>query len=94
VIGDRRPYLVALLALDDEARARLGLGEDEVRAALEQTVAEVNRDRGRTEQIRRFAIVPRAFSEEASELTPTLKLRRRVCEQHYRDQIEQLYTRP
>jgi long-chain acyl-CoA synthetase len=92
VIGDRRPYLVALLALDDDELRRAARDEEEVFALVEQAVAEVNRVRGATEQVRRFAVVPRPFSLEESELTPTLKLRRRVCEQHYRDEIERLYA--
>jgi long-chain acyl-CoA synthetase len=90
VVGDRRPYLVALLALDaDEVGDRT---EAEMRDLVGQAVAEVNRERGPVEQVRRFAIAPRLFSQEESELTPTLKLRRRVCEEHYREQIERLYA--
>ncbi len=92
VVGDRRPYLVALLALEDDALGEDAQNEEEVLALVEQAVAEVNAERGRAEQLRRFAVVPRPFSEERGELTPTLKLRRRVCEEHYRDEIERLYT--
>jgi len=91
VVGDRRPYLVALLALDHEKVGKAAKTEEEVRALIEGVVAEVNRGRGRVEQIRRFAILPRDFSQERSELTPTLKVRRRVCEQHFREEIERLY---
>ncbi|HZO98095.1 MAG TPA: long-chain fatty acid--CoA ligase [Gaiellaceae bacterium] len=92
VVGDRRPYLAALLALDDDALARDARDEEEALALVERAVAEANRSRSRDERVRRFAVVPRPFSEEAGELTPTLKLRRRVCEQHYRAEIEQLYA--
>jgi long-chain acyl-CoA synthetase len=92
VVGDRRPYLVALLALDDEAVGSAAQDEEDVLALLEQAVAEVNSRRGAAEQVRRFAVVPRSFTHEQSELTPTLKLRRGVCEQHFHDEIERLYT--
>ena len=52
----------------------------------------VNRDRVRVEQIKRFAILPRDFSQEEGELTPTLKLRRRVVQDHFSDEIESLYS--
>jgi long-chain acyl-CoA synthetase len=92
VVGDRRPYLVALLALDDEAVRKAAHDEKEARALVEQAVAEVNRKLGRAGQVRRFAILPRPFSQEESELTPTLKLRRRVCAEHFRDEIDRLYA--
>jgi long-chain acyl-CoA synthetase len=92
VVGDGRPYLVALLSLDDDQLRRVVQDEEDVLGLLEQAVAEVNSRRGRVEQVRRFAVVPRPFSQEESELTPTLKLRRRVCEQHFRDEIERLYA--
>jgi long-chain acyl-CoA synthetase len=91
VVGDRRPYLVALIAVDEEEVAKRPDGAD-VHALVEDAVAAANRDLGRTEQIKRFAILPRSFSIEEGEVTPTLKLRRRVCEEHFRGEIEALYS--
>jgi long-chain acyl-CoA synthetase len=88
VVGDRRPYLVALITLDEEARSRPDAAQL-VQAAVDQ----VNRDRTRFEQIKRFAILPRDFSAEHGEVTPTLKLKRRVVEEHFAAEIEALYTR-
>jgi long-chain acyl-CoA synthetase len=89
VVGDRRPYVTALITVD----------EDEVRAAgrdpqelVQELVDEVNRDRVRVEQIKRFAILPRDFSQDEGEITPTLKLRRRVVHDHFADEIERLYS--
>ena len=50
-------------------------------------------NRGRTgyEQIKRFAILPREFSAQEGEVTATLKIKRRVCEQHFAHEIDQLY---
>jgi long-chain acyl-CoA synthetase len=55
-------------------------------------VDDVNRDRVRVEQIKRFTILPRDFSQEEGELTPTLKLRRKVVHEHFADEIDQLYS--
>jgi long-chain acyl-CoA synthetase len=59
---------------------------------VQEIVDEVNRDRVRVEQIKRFAILPRDFTQEQGELTPTLKLRRKIVHEHFTDEIEQLYT--
>ena len=89
VIGDRRPYLTALVTIDDAEAA--GLTPEEVRATVEGAVEAVNAGRGRVEQVKRFAILPRDFSAEEGEITPTLKLKRRVCEEHFRAEIDALY---
>lgn len=92
VIGDRRPYLTALLTVDEDAAAKVGASATEARVLVEQAVAEVNRHLGRVEQVKRFAVLERDFLRERGELTPTLKLRRRVCEEHFRDEIDALYA--
>jgi long-chain acyl-CoA synthetase len=93
VVGDRRPYLVALVTLDDPevAKWRAGGGTDEG-ALVQEIVDAVNRDRSRFEQIKKFAVLPRDFSAEEGEVTPTLKLKRRVCQEHFATQIEGLYA--
>ena len=89
VIGDRRPYVTALITLDWNEVSASGREPQEL---AQEIVDDVNRDRVRVEQIKRFAVLPRDFSQEAGELTPTLKLRRRVVQEHFADEIEQLYT--
>ena len=91
VVGDRRPYVAALIAVDQEQVAKLPRDTD-VQLLVEEAVAAANRKLGRTEQIRRFAVLPRNFSIEGGEVTPTLKLKRRVCEQHFGGEIEALYA--
>jgi long-chain acyl-CoA synthetase len=89
IVGDRRPYVTALITLDP---VEMDGAEADAQALVQGIVDEVNRDRVRVEQIKRFAILPRDFSQEEGELTPTLKLRRKVVHEHFADQIDQLYT--
>jgi long-chain acyl-CoA synthetase len=89
VVGDRRPYITALVTLDDAEVASSGRDPQEL---VHELVAGVNRDRTRVEQIKRFVILPRDFSQEEGEVTPTLKLRRRVIHEHFADEIEKLYA--
>jgi long-chain acyl-CoA synthetase len=92
IVGDRRPYVVALLTLDDDEVARLPGGRAAAEAMAAEAVEAANRRLGRTEQIKRFAVLPRQFSIEQGEITPTLKLRRAVCEEHFSAEIEALYA--
>jgi long-chain acyl-CoA synthetase len=89
VVGDRRPYVTALITLDE---AEVAKANGDVQALVEQTVEDVNRGLSRYEQIKRFAIVSREFSSEHGEVTPTLKLKRRVIEERFADEIERLYA--
>jgi len=104
VVGDRKPYLVALVTLDPEeavAYAREhGLPEDpaqlasngEVRAAIEAHLAKANEKFARVEQVKKIAILPQDLSQESGELTPTLKVKRAVVADKHRDEIERLYA--
>jgi long-chain acyl-CoA synthetase len=89
VIGDRRPYVTALITLDPVEMQTAGREPQEL---VQEIVDDVNRERVRVEQIKRFTILPRDFSQEEGELTPTLKLRRRVVQEHFADEIDQLYS--
>ncbi len=103
VVGDRRPYPAALITLDPVeivkwAKER-GLDGDPATLARDPQVLElvgsivddVNRDRSRYEQLKRFAILDRDFDMQEGELTPTLKLRRRVVLEHFADDVESMY---
>ena len=93
VVGDRRPYVAALIALDTEELAKwLAGGGKDVGTLVQGLVDEVNARHSRFEQIKRFEVLPRDFSAAEGEVTPTLKLRRRVCEQHFAAEIEKLYA--
>jgi long-chain acyl-CoA synthetase len=89
VVGDRRPYVTALLTLDDAEVAASGRDPQDL---TQELVDEVNRDQTRVAQIKRFVILPRDFSQEEGEVTPTLKLRRNIIHEHFADEIEQLYA--
>jgi long-subunit acyl-CoA synthetase (AMP-forming) len=88
-VGDRRPYNVALIALDREMCA--GRATEELRPAIEAAVGAANADLSRVEQIKRFAIVDGDWLPGGDELTPTMKLKRRVILQKYAAEIERLY---
>jgi long-chain acyl-CoA synthetase len=105
VIGDRRPYLVALITLDQEAlpgfAAEHGLAatdpaalsrEPAVDEAVAAAVASVNSQFSRAEGIKRWRILPRDFLMEAEEITPTLKVRRRAIVQKFSGDIDDLYA--
>ena len=89
VVGDRRPFVTALVTLDE---AEVASSDRDPNELVQEIVDDVNRDRTRVEQIKRFSILPRDFSQEEGEVTPTLKLRRRVIHEHFADEIEQLYA--
>jgi long-chain acyl-CoA synthetase len=90
VIGDRRPYVAALITLDPAVAD--GIGSDEADRRVQAIVDGVNSELSRFEQIKRFRVLPRDFTAEEDEVTPTLKLKRRVVEQHFAAEIEELYS--
>jgi long-chain acyl-CoA synthetase len=105
VVGDRRPYLIALLTLDpEEAPAlaqQLGLEgldveamarDERVRTEIQKAVDEVNSHVGPVEQIKRYEILPRDLSQEGGELTPTLKVKRNVVHDKYAGVIDEVYA--
>lgn len=105
VIGNERRYLTALLLLDEAGCRRLAeetaidftdLGSfsqsTALKEAIAQAVARANAGLSRVEQIKRYHLVSKSFSPTDPEMTPTLKVRRRVFEDRYRKEIEAMYT--
>jgi long-chain acyl-CoA synthetase len=90
VVGDRRPYVAALITVDPAAAE--GLSPGQVQERIQAIVDEVNAPLSRFEQIKRFAVVPRDFTADEGEVTPTLKLKRRVVGEHFAAEIESLYS--
>jgi long-chain acyl-CoA synthetase len=101
VIGDRRPYLVALITLDPEEVPKFAqdhgispedvAGSEEMRAEVQKAVDHVNTDYGRVEQIKKFTILPDDLTQEQGTLTPTLKVKRNVVNDKFAADIENLY---
>jgi len=100
VIGDRRKYLTALVTLDPDAAARFMSehnlsGEPHASSALrseiQAAVDEVNRDLARVETVKKFHVLPRPFSVETGELTPSLKVKRNVVAKLYAADIDAMY---
>ncbi len=104
VVGDRRPYLVALVTLDPEDAVAYakehGLPEDpaklaanaDVKAAIEAHVEKINQNFARVEQVKKIAILPHDLTQESGELTPTLKVKRAVVAAKHEQEIEALYA--
>jgi long-subunit acyl-CoA synthetase (AMP-forming) len=104
-IGDRRPYVVALLTLDptrvaaeaEKAGSPARTPEEAARcpvfkAHVEKQVEEINKSLARYESIKKILLLPKELSVETGELTPTLKLKRRVILERHKDAIEGLYA--
>ena len=104
VVGDRRPYLVALVTLDPEEAVAYakehGLPEDpaalaanpDIHALIMAHVDEINKNFARVEQVKKVTILPHDLSQETGELTPTLKVKRVVVATKHEDEIEALYA--
>jgi long-chain acyl-CoA synthetase len=103
VIGDRRPYLVALVTLDPEEAATYakqhGLPEDpealasnkQVKADIEAHVEQINQKFARVEQVKKIRILPHDLSQAGGELTPTMKVKRAAVASKYENEIDELY---
>ncbi|MCC6349477.1 MAG: long-chain fatty acid--CoA ligase [Candidatus Eisenbacteria bacterium] len=105
MLGDRRPYCICLLVpnfavLESEAKLRGWafasrrelLARPEVLAVYQHEIDQVNADLAQFERIKKFALLDRDLSQEAGELTPTLKVRRRIVSQKFAELIESLYA--
>jgi len=104
VVGDRRPYLVALVTLDPEEATTYASEHDlqespeqlaanaDVKASIEAHVEEINKNYARVEQVKKIAILKQDLSQETGELTPTLKVKRAVVTAKHEQEIEQLYA--
>jgi long-chain acyl-CoA synthetase len=106
MIGDQRKFLSMVIALDAEeapawAEANGLKYEDlaafselpEVQDEIARAVAEANETVARVEQVKKWVIVPDEWSPDSGELTPSLKLKRRIVLDKYADQIESMYVR-
>jgi long-chain acyl-CoA synthetase len=90
VLGDRLPYVAALITVDPAVAD--GLAPEEVERRVQAVVDDVNAELSRFEQIKRFRVLPRDFTADEDEMTPTLKLKRSVVAEHFAREIEELYS--
>nr|WP_245235842.1 long-chain fatty acid--CoA ligase [Streptomyces durhamensis] len=104
LVGDARPYVSALITLDPDGithwRQMIGkhpvppellVGDPELEAVLQRAIDEANKLVSRPESIRRFAVLPVDFTEEAGHLTPSMKLRREAITRDFSREVESLY---
>jgi long-chain acyl-CoA synthetase len=104
VIGDRRPFVSAIVVLDAEAvgpwaRQRQLPSEpqalathDALLAEIQSYIDEINQHLNNVERIKKFTVLPGEWTPETGELTPTLKMKRKVVNQKYAEIIERMYA--
>ncbi len=104
VIGDRRPFLTALITLDEEkapAHAKsLGLedpaalcNDERLLKDIQGAIAEMNQNLAKVEGIKKFRVLDRDFLQEENEITPTMKVKRKSINEIYADAIEDMYNK-
>ncbi|MDH5352573.1 MAG: AMP-binding protein [Betaproteobacteria bacterium] len=105
VIGDKRPYLVALVMVDHENVEKYAQDHaipftnyaslcrrPEIVALIQDEIDKVNRRFARVEQVKKFRLIETKLTAEDEELTPTMKLKRKLVNEKYRDLIEAMYA--
>ncbi len=106
VIGDRRAFLTALIMIDHENVEKFAQDQSipfsnymslcrrpEIQELIESEIAKVNAKFARVEQVRKFRLIEQKLTAEDEELTPTMKLKRKLVNEKYRDLIESMYAR-
>jgi long-chain acyl-CoA synthetase len=92
VDGDQRPWLAAIIVPSTAARES-ATSEDELKQIIADTIERANGRLSQIERVRRFVIAGEPFSTDNSQLTATLKVRRHVVREYYKEQLATLYTR-
>jgi long-chain acyl-CoA synthetase len=105
VIGDKRPYLTVIIMIDQENVEKYAQDNDvpfsnyasltrapEVQQLIQDEIDRVNKKFARVEQIKKFFLLDTQLSAEDEELTPTMKLKRKLVEKKYNPQIEAMYS--
>lgn len=104
VIGDRRPFLTVIVMIDQENVEKFAQDHDvpfsnyasltrspQVQELIQGEIDRVNRKFARVEQVKKFFLLDTQLSAEDEELTPTMKLKRKLVQQKYAPQIEAMY---
>ena len=92
VIGNERPFLVALLTLSDVGKALAKSDSDKLKSEIKQHVQSINSSVARHERIQKYEILENPFSIDNDEITATMKIKRKNIETNYGKQIEQLFS--
>jgi len=106
VIGDKRPYLVSLIMIDHENVERFAQDaaipfsnftslcrRPEVQELIQGEIDRVNKAFARVEQVKKFRLIEQQLTAEDEELTPTMKLKRKLVNEKYKDLIESMYMK-
>ena len=104
LVGDKRPYLTAMIMIDQENIEKFAQDRDvpfsnyasltrapEIQSLIQSEIDRVNKKFARVEQIKKFALMQTQLTAEDEELTPTMKLKRSLVEKKYAAQIEAMY---
>ncbi len=91
VVGEGKPYVTALIVPDWDAARKEGLDENGLRANIQKAVDAANAGHGNWEAIQYFELLPHDFSEADGELSLKLDVKRKVVQEHYKQQIESMY---
>lgn len=91
LVGDARPYCVALLAVDKSITE--GLSKEEINNLIQKEINKTNKYLANYQEVKRFRIIPEEFTVENGFLTPTFKIKRNIVVSHYSDLIEDIYTK-
>ncbi len=105
VIGDKKPYLTVIIMIDQDNVEKFAQDQDvpfsnyasltrapEVQALIQSEIDRVNKKFARVEQIKKFFLLDTQLSAEDEELTPTMKLKRKLVQQKYAPQIDAMYS--
>lgn len=96
VIGDRRPFLTALITLDEEKTQGKGVElahDDATLKEIEGAIATLNASMAKVEGIKKFRVLERDFLQEENEITPTMKVKRKQINEIYADVVEGMYSK-
>ncbi len=104
IYGDKRPHMVALIVPDAEwlvswaktngkssARLEKLVDDKDLRRAIDEAVSRINKRLSNIEKVRKFALADEAFTIENAQMTPSLKLRRHVVKEVYKEKLEAMY---
>ena len=92
VLGDREPYLVALVSATPEAQEQYP--DADLRARIQKTIDEKNEQLASYERIRKWRMLPQELTQEAGEVTPTMKVKRKVVLEKYGHMVKEMYAEP